>query len=328
MMASMPFDFSLVTAPFRMQPGLRRLGPDARQLTPSRPNGRHLREKMAVLGRFADEALVGTPGFDSTPALRCIADEAGRDEPAAFCFESQRQCSAPLLGWSLVDGRIVGDPAGDAAIGAVLAGIDPDWRAAALASLAFEEDFAVVDGSDAANGTLPWLAVCLPSRWSPAEKLGRRFGEVHATVADSAVLVAASDHLVKLVTGAERWERFVWTFSADPRLHQHPSRSDARWPAGASVDALVRQASFRSERQTFLPVPNCRQAVFTIRVESRPVAEAVDSSDAARALHAALASMSVAVLAYRGLTDARSRLLEWLERRSDRAEDRESGPPP
>jgi hypothetical protein len=33
----MPFDFSLVSAPFRMQPGLRRVAAGASQLTPSTP---------------------------------------------------------------------------------------------------------------------------------------------------------------------------------------------------------------------------------------------------------------------------------------------------
>ena len=61
----MPFDFSQVTAPFRMQPGLRRIAPGQAQLTPSRPNGRHLREKVAVLATTADEALLAVPGFDA-----------------------------------------------------------------------------------------------------------------------------------------------------------------------------------------------------------------------------------------------------------------------
>ena len=38
----MAFDFSLVTAPFRMQPGLRRVAPGALQLTANAPGSRHL----------------------------------------------------------------------------------------------------------------------------------------------------------------------------------------------------------------------------------------------------------------------------------------------
>ena len=41
----MPFDFSQIVTPFRMQPGLRRVAPGAAQLTPARAGGRHLDEK-------------------------------------------------------------------------------------------------------------------------------------------------------------------------------------------------------------------------------------------------------------------------------------------
>ena len=49
----MPFDFeAAVVAPFRMQPGLRRLAHGATQLTPLAPGGKHQREKLAVLSAF------------------------------------------------------------------------------------------------------------------------------------------------------------------------------------------------------------------------------------------------------------------------------------
>ena len=56
--------------------------------------------------------------------------------------------------------------------------------------------------------------------------------------------------------------------------------------------------------------------MFTIHVESRLLAEAITSAAEAAALHAALASMSDAVLAYRGLTSARSPAREWLAERA------------
>ena len=201
------------------------------------------------------------------------------------------------------------------AIGDLLRALPVSQRAAALLSLAFEEDFAVID----ARGRIPWLAVCLPSRWAPEEKVGRHFAEVHGPVADSATLVAASEHLVRLVTGAERWERSVWTISPEPRLHQHPDRRGAPWPAEPDADAaaLARQASFRHERQGFIAVPGSDQAVFTIRVASEPLEQAMATQELARRVHDSLASMSPAVLGYRGLDAARDRLLAWLAARLD-----------
>jgi hypothetical protein len=307
-----PFDFSQITAPFRMQPGLRRIAAGHAQLTPSRPNGRHLREKMAVLGTTPDEALLAVPGFDPEPVLEAIAVEAAGEAEPAFVFSGEGDCAAPRLGWALRAGQPEGD--GEPAIGDLLARLPADKRTTALLCLAFEEDFAVIDG---ASATIPWLAVCLPSRWAPQEKLGRHFAQVHAPVADNALLLEASDRLARLVTGSDRWERFVWTISADPRLHQHPARGKVDWPEAADAEAVMALASLRHEHQTFIPIPGSGRAVFTIRVSSEPLDAALRSRDDAARLHDALASMSAAVLSYRGLAPVRERLLEALRRRID-----------
>jgi hypothetical protein len=47
----------------------------------------------------------------------------------------------------------------------------------------------------------------------------------------------------------------------------------------------------------------------------QPLAQAIDSADKAARLHAAIASMSQAVLAYRNLVAVRTPLLRWLEMR-------------
>lgn len=304
----MAFDFAAVTAPFRMQPGLRALAAGATQLTPNRPGDRPLAEKLGVLTAHADQALLVAPAFDAEPAIQALCDHAIVEQPQALQRRGEDGLFAPLLGWGLDGDRPIGD--GDASVGRCLAALPPLWRRAGLLCLAFAEDFAVVDGSSA---RIPWLAVCLPSHWSPAEKIGRHFAEVHAPVADNRLLLAASDHLARLVTGTQRWERFVWTITTVDTLDMHPSRvAPEPWPAGVDADALAALAWFRTERQTFIPVAGAQQAVFTIGVESRPLPEAIDSAEQARALHAALGSMSDAVLAYRGLAPARDRLLGWL----------------
>lgn len=181
--------------------------------------------------------------------------------------------------------------------------------------LAFEEDFAVLDG---ATGTLPWLCVCAPSHWAPEDKLGQPFAAVHAPVADNAALLAASQQLVGVATGGERWERFVWTVTPSDRYDQHPRRHGRQpWPSDtADAGAFARQCLLRAERQTFFPVGGgTRQAVFTIRVMLQPLEHAVDSPGKAARLHDSLASMSEAVLAYKNLATAREPLLRWLRGR-------------
>jgi hypothetical protein len=204
------------------------------------------------------------------------------------------------------------DPA--PAIAAILQRAQAEGMAASEPiELAFEQDFAVLDG---ASTTLPWLCVCAPSHWAPEEKLGLPFTAVHAPVADNQLLLSAGRQLAQLVTGGGEWERFVWTVTPSGRYDQHPRRQPrAPWPR-EDGEAFARRLFLRAERQTFFPVgAGSGQAVFTIHLMLQPLAEAVATPAQAARLHEALATMSEAVLAYKGLAPARDRLLAWLKAR-------------
>lgn len=191
----------------------------------------------------------------------------------------------------------------------------PGWDGRTPLELAFEEDFAVLDGE---TGTVPWLCVCTPSHWAPEDKLGLDFAAVHAPVADAALLVGASGQLVQLATGGDCWRRQVWTVSPSPRHDQHPRRQPRTpWPATDDPAGFAAGCWLRVESQAFFPVGGgLRQAVFSIHVQLQPLAQAVDTPAKARRLHDSLASMSEAVLAYKGLSTARAPLLRWLAARS------------
>jgi dimethylamine monooxygenase subunit A len=313
----MSFDFdAAVQAPFRMQPGLRRLEAGAVQLTPLAPGSRHQREKLAVLSAHAAHALAAQPGFDVTAALHALAAHAAQEHAEAFEWDGQRAV-AHRLGVAVANDELQQLRAGVFGLGdevtRCLAGLPAGWRLAGLLCLAFAEDFAVVDGDTA---TIPWIAACLPSHWAPEQKVGRHFAEVHGPVADNALLVRAGEHLTRMVCSAERWERFVWNVSRHPRLNAHPALADpAPWRADAFANAAVPQAWWRIERQTFIPLPDAKQAIFTIGVDTRLLADGIDTPDKAARLHAAIASMSDAVLAYRNLASVRAPLLAWLESR-------------
>lgn len=191
----------------------------------------------------------------------------------------------------------------------------PDALAAGIPlELAFEEDFAILDGD---SGTLPWLCVCAPSHWAPEDKLGQGLAAVHAPVADNALLQSATRQMVALATGGGRWERWVWGLSPSPLHDQHPRRRPpAQWPSTQDPQNFAATCWLRTERQTFFPAGGgTRQAVFTIRVQMQPLALAIDTPAKARRLHDSLASMSDAVLAYKGLAPVRARLLQWLRSR-------------
>jgi dimethylamine monooxygenase subunit A len=313
----MPFDFdAAVTAPFRMQPGLRRMAAGAAHLTPLTPGSRHQREKLAVFSALWSQALCVQDGFDAAPALAGLCACAAAEHPSHFWWDGD-WAQAPILGVAVRrDGQLEQIASGSFGlgdeIGRCLIGLPSEWRLAALLSLTFAEDFAIVNASD---GSLPWLAVALPSHWSPQDKVGRHFAQVHAPVADNALLLKASQSLMRLVSGdasdSTRWERFVWTITDQPRLRAHPAQNlGARWQ-----DTNVAQAWFRSEHQTFIPLPSLQQAVFTIHIDVQPLADVAHTPERAASLHEAVRTMSDAVLAYRGLLTVREPLLAWLAAR-------------
>jgi hypothetical protein len=247
------------------------------------------------------------------PALHVLAQQAATEHPAAFGWDGER-AEARLLGWSVQGSRV--QACSDAAlpeVGDCLRALGPAWRLPVLLALAFAEDLAILDGRSA---VVPWLAVALPSHWAPEAKIGRHFAQVHAPVADNQLLLAAADGLARLVSAPTRWERFVWTVTPNPRLNAHPlSLPQTRWPQGGD-DAVLDAACWRTERQTFIPVPGAGQAVFTILVDTQPLIQAIHSASRAQRLHDAVASMSPAVLQYRNLVNVRDALLRWLARRA------------
>jgi hypothetical protein len=317
-MAEPFFDFDCaVSAPFRMQPGLRRLPAGSAQLTPLAPGSRHQREKLAVLSSFWSQALCAQAGFDAAPALQALCEHAAQEQPATWAWDG-RSARALQLGVAVdLSGGVLQLASGQFGLGdevsRCLLGLPEPWRLPGLLGLAFAEDLALVD---TARGTLPWLAVTLPSHWAPEEKIGRHFTDVHAPVADNALLLKAADSLMRLVAGPERWERFVWNVTDQPRLHAHPARTEReRWPRGE-----LGRAWLRTERQSFIPLPALQLAWFTIGVNLQWLPDVVAGRpERATALHAAVASMSPAVLAYRGLVPVREALLAWLAERASPA---------
>jgi dimethylamine monooxygenase subunit A len=314
----MSFDFdAAVQAPFRMQPGLRRLAAGARQLTPLAAGSRHQREKLAVLSAWPSRALAQRPGFDPAAVLHALLAHGAAEHPAHLRWDGAR-AEAPTLGVAVTADHVELLAGGSFGLGdelsRCLAALPAPWRLPGLACLAFAEDFAAIDGLDA---TIPWIAACLPSHWAPQDKVGRHFTEVHQPVADNTLLLRASEGLMRMVCGPDRWERFVWNVTRHPRLNAHPDCVDqSPWQPDAFSDAQAPQAWWRTERQTFVPVGDGRHAMFTIAVDTVPLAHAIDTPSRARQLHDAVASMSDAVLGYRSLRDVRAPLLAWLRERA------------
>jgi hypothetical protein len=73
----------------------------------------------------------------------------------------------------------------------------------------------------------------------------------------------------------------------------------------AANTAVADRAWWRTERQTFIPLPERQQAVFTIHVQVQPPGRRICPRPGMRRLSEAIASMSPAVLDYRNLGTVR-----------------------
>lgn len=267
-----------VASPFRMRPGLSRLVPAAEAATPpplflrDAQAPAYAAQKQAVLQTQHERALIG----QVEPAvLQAIA--------AAYAAQT----------------------------GVALA---PTAQALAMG---LQEDMVVLHDEPGAMRTR-WLSVCFPSNWSPAEKLGLDFTAIHAPVADNALLQAGGKGIVDIAFRQASMLRHVWLLTPSGDLPQHPETRRIRWEdaeaqANASGQRLLEQVFFRVERQTTLPLQALRRGVFFIRVMVCPLLHVLHAGPTrACELHAALASMSDAVVAYRGMTGVRPRLLREL----------------
>jgi dimethylamine monooxygenase subunit A len=307
----------LFANPFRMQPGLKRIAAGEKQFTPIAPGSAAFEEKLKVLCDAAQDGLLITPGFDHMPALRRAFELLAHEHPDAVKSEAGA-CFLPLLGIRM--NTDTGICSCDAltlnkvreVIQVTLSAQKPAaWAALALTVL---EDLAVLR---APQGELELLSVCLPSHWAPQEKIGKPFVQVHAPVADNTVLLAAAQGLMRLVTnkGDDRWERYVWTLTPSLALDGHPKRQHREWLQTSDDAAFAKSIAFRLERQTFIALPENQQAIFTIKVQTAPLFEALNVDELAQ-LRESLATMSEAVLSYRSFGTVRERLLNILAHKS------------
>jgi hypothetical protein len=185
-------------------------------------------------------------------------------------------------------------------------------------SLGMQEDFVILHDEPSEGFVARFLSVCYPSNWTPASKLGLNFAAIHAPVADNEMLLKAAQGIESIAFRQTSVERFVWLLSPTSDLAQDPDVRVDRWAQWVkqdhgSPDNMLKQVCFRVERQTTLPLPALKRAVFLIRLFVCPLDEVLRVQPGrASQLHAALASMSDAVLAYRGMHLARERLCAAL----------------
>jgi hypothetical protein len=178
-----------------------------------------------------------------------------------------------------------------------------------------QEDLAIVSSVGTDADRRHWLSavhLSFPNHWAAEDKIGRTFPVIHAPVAGMEQMNRQADQIVRVMLGAtDGLVRFAWGVTWDDELNHHPQP-----PPGAvrrpRFDPLRPAAFLRVERQTVWGFPEVGAALFTIRTYLYDVAQLGRDRGRAGQLAAALASMSDASVAYKGLAGAREALARWL----------------
>jgi hypothetical protein len=273
--------------------GLAPLDPE-RWIEPDDRLAEQLALKEAILARERAAAFDALPGAEA--AQREVLELLAAHLPVRYPLIYRREASALRV---LPGGRLVtfgGEPALLSASRLVQEDLLLMRRA--------EEGWRLVAGS-----------LCFPSTWVLAEKLGRNMDAIHRPVPGYAGKMAGMvARIFDNLKVDQPVERLNWSIYSDARLRYAQSKQDPleRFPPGEPVSE---RAHIRVERQTLRRLPRSGDILFTVRVHVDPVS--AFSRDArgralARALHDQLAALSAEQLAYKGVDEARPRLLAAL----------------
>ena len=175
-----------------------------------------------------------------------------------------------------------------------------------------QEDLAVLEQTPAGD-RISALHLCLPNHWAAEDRIGDDFTAVHRPVAGFERIARQHQALVRAMVERGPFVRFAWGLATNTRLKHHPMPpagvDEDEW-SGRHFDRRDPALYLRVERQTLWGLPHSRSCLFTIR------AYLTDCRDLTRAqigqLRAALATMPVDSLAYKGLARDRDAIVAWL----------------
>lgn len=189
------------------------------------------------------------------------------------------------------------------------ANLTPKEKLLALGEF-WEADFVLLR-PDAEAIRLVGGCVCFPSSWKLSEKLSHPVEFIHSVVPglNATIGPAIQTFLSRLKPGIA-WQRFNWGLSRSPELNQHPDRNLPRLDASVGLDEVW----FRLEDQALIALPDSGGILFGIRIESIPLAALRADAMIAARFGRALSTMPEEMARYKGLADARAKILQLFQR--------------
>ena len=153
------------------------------------------------------------------------------------------------------------------------------------------------------NDELVTNHVCLPSWWSPEEKMGMSMGEIHADI--PGMEKTAYEHIWNACLHKGPYLRYNWTLTDTPILNQHPSKN-----IGKNFD---RDSLFlRVERQVLQGFPDVCAVLFLIRTYVGDV-HTLEKKQR-KTLATAIDNMTDDELYYKGLTNYKDHVTSCLRK--------------
>lgn len=138
-----------------------------------------------------------------------------------------------------------------------------------------------------------WLAathVCYPSSWSPEEKIGKTFNEIHEPI--PGMNLSNSRKLIEASIYNGPYERFLWGLIYEDELNYHPSIKRKRFDPDNPLFFV------KVERQVMVGLPEHKSMLFVLRQFLIHESE-VDKT----ALKNTLSGMTPAQRAYKNIPD-------------------------
>ncbi|HEX5220463.1 MAG TPA: heme-dependent oxidative N-demethylase subunit alpha family protein, partial [Verrucomicrobiae bacterium] len=150
---------------------------------------------------------------------------------------------------------------------------------------------------------------CFPSSWRLSDKLGKPIEFIHGPVPGLNQSIGQGIHkfLSALKPGTASL-RHNWGLARSPELNHHPDRALPRLDATVNADEVW----LRVEHQALVALPKSGGILFGIRVVNHPLAEVKAERNAADRLCRALETMPEEMARYKGLAEARERIVQLL----------------
>ena len=157
--------------------------------------------------------------------------------------------------------------------------------------------------------------LCFPAHWRLSDKLGRPLEAIHGPVPGFGERLAGPvDRFFHSIQVARPVWRVNWSLVDTPTLFLPPEHRGH--PKPVSAERAGEQLWLRVERQTLHRLPRSGDVVFGIHTYVDPLADAIDSAEAARALAARIREMPEPMARYKSILPIRAPLLAWLDGRA------------